>query len=181
MTAGGVAGVQRLLHGTALAFAVLAGLVASAVAVMTVTSIAGRALLARPIPGDVELTQFGIALAISLGLPWCQLHRANIIVDFFTQRAGVRVCRALDAVGALLLAAMCALLAWRTAVGAAGVREVHESTMILELPMWWTYAMLAPGLALAGLVALWQAGLLLAGREVPDARSMPPAQEVRTP
>jgi hypothetical protein len=51
---------------------------------MAVASIAGRALLNRPIPGDVELTHFGIALCISLCLPWCQLRDANIIVDFFT-------------------------------------------------------------------------------------------------
>lgn len=159
--------MQRVLRATALGFAVCAGGVACAVALMTVASVTARALIDKPIPGDVELTQFGIALSISLCLPWCQLQRANIIVDFFTQRASARAQRGLDAAGALLLAAMCALLAWRTAVGAAGVREVQESSMILELPMWWTYAMLAPGLALAGLVALWQAWQLLRGRGLP--------------
>jgi TRAP-type C4-dicarboxylate transport system permease small subunit len=121
-------------------------------------------VIAQPIPGDVELTQFGIALSISLCLPWCQMQRSNIIVDFFTQRSSRRAQQGLDALGALLLAAMCALLAWRTAVGAVAVHEAHESSMILDLPMWWTYAMLAPGLALAGLVALWQAWQLLLGR-----------------
>ena len=67
--------------------------------------------------------------------------------------------RWLDGVGALLMAAMCALLAWRTSVGAIGVREAGETSMILGLPMWWVYASLAPGLALAALVALVQAGL----------------------
>jgi len=156
--------MQRVLRATALGFAWCAGGVACAVALMTVASVIARALADKPIPGDVELTQFGIALSISLCLPWCQLQRANIIVDFFTQHGRPRLQQGLDAAGALLLAAMCALLAWRTAVGAAGVREVQESSMILELPMWWTYAMLAPGLALAGLVALWQAWQLLRGR-----------------
>jgi len=156
--------MQRVLRGTAFWFAVCAGGVACAVALMTVVSVTARALVDKPIPGDVELTQFGIALSISLCLPWCQLQRANIIVDFFTQRSPPRAQQLLDAVGVLLLAAMCALLAWRTAVGAVGVYEVHESSMILELPMWWTYAMLAPGLGLAGLVALWQAWQLLLGR-----------------
>ena len=156
--------MQHALRRTAFWFAVCAGGVACVVALMTVASVTARALVARPIPGDVELTQFGIALSISLCLPWCQLQRSNIIVDFFTQRSAPRAQQLLDAVGVLLLAAMCALLAWRTAVGAAGVREVHESSMILELPMWWTYAMLAPGLGLAGWVALWQAWQLVLGR-----------------
>ena len=137
-------------------FAVLGGLCAGAVALMVVVSIAGRALWAKPIPGDVELTQFGIALCISLCLPWAQVRRANIIVDFFTQRAGPAVLRGLDSVGALLLALMVALLAWRTAVGALAVREAHEATMILDLPMWWAYALLAPGLALTAVIALVQ-------------------------
>ena len=138
-------------------FAWLGGLVACGVAVMTVTSIVMRATVSRAIPGDIELTQVGIALAISLCLPWCQLRRANIIVDFFTQRLRERAIRWLDACGALLLAAMCALLAWRTGVGAVAVREARETTMILGVPMWWAYASLAPGLALTALVAAMQA------------------------
>lgn len=138
-------------------FAIVGAGVALAVALMVVVSVAGRAAFGLPIPGDVELTQFGIALALSLGLPWCQTRRGHIIVDFFTQRAAPRTQGWLDAAGALLLALMCALLAWRSAAGAVAVREAHESTMILALPMWWAYASLAPGLALAALVAVVQA------------------------
>lgn len=153
-----------LLHGLARLFAALGGGVALAVAAMTVTSIVLRSLLSRPISGDVELTQLGIALAISLCLPWAQLHGANIIVDFFTQKLPERANRRLDAVGALLLAAMCALLSWRTSVGALSVREAGETSMILDLPMWWVYASLAPGLALTALIALVQAWRGACGR-----------------
>ena len=53
---------------------------------MTFTSVFMRAFLQMPIPGDVELTQMGIALAISMCLPWCQSQRGHILVDFFTQK-----------------------------------------------------------------------------------------------
>ena len=157
--------MPRFLYRLAWWFAILGGLCASAVALMTVVSIAMRSLLSRPIQGDVELTQLGIALCISLCLPWCQLHGANIIVDFFTQRASQRTVRGLDAVGGLLMALMVGLLAWRTGAGAIAVGGAGETSMILGLPMWWIYAALAPGLALAGLIALVQAGLRLAGRD----------------
>ena len=147
----------RLLRRLALAFALLGAAAALAVALMAVASIAGRALWSKPIPGDVELTQFGIAWALSLSLPWCQLRGANIIVDFFTQRLRARSLRRLDCAGALLLSLMCALLAWRTSVGALAVAEAGETSMILALPMWWAYASLAPGLALAAVIALVQA------------------------
>jgi len=159
--------VLRPLTRLAEVFAVAGAGIALGVALMVVVSVVGRAAFSRPILGDVELVQFGIALAISLGLPWCQARRGNIIVDFFTQRASPRALRALDAAGALGLAAMCALLAWRGAAGAFAVHEAHETTMNLELPMWWTYASLAPGLALAALVALVQAFAAPSGEDTP--------------
>jgi TRAP-type C4-dicarboxylate transport system permease small subunit len=138
---------------------------------MTVYSVASRAITTRPVPGDVELTSFGIAVCISLCLPWCQLHGGNIIVDFFTQRLRPRVRQRYDGFGALLLALMVGLLAWRTAVGAFGVQEAGEVTMIIGLPLWWMYAALAPGFALTALVALLQAALHFAGRDPTELRA----------
>jgi TRAP-type C4-dicarboxylate transport system permease small subunit len=156
---------MKILKRLATVFALFGCLCACAVALLTVASITGRAVWGRALPGDVELTQFGIALAISLGLPWAQLQRANIIVDFFTQRVGATAQRWLDASGALLLALMCSLLAWRTAAGAWTVREAQETSMILELPMWLAYAALAPGLALSAVIALVQSLRLALGKE----------------
>ena len=158
----------RVINRMAWLFALLGGLCASGVALMTVVSVAGRAAIGKPIQGDVELTQLGVALCISLCLPWCQVRGANIIVDFFTQKVGRRKLAVLDGVGALALAVMTALLSWRTAVGAVSIHEAGETSVILGLPMWWTYAMLAPGLALTSVVALVQAGLLFGGRDIKD-------------
>lgn len=149
--------MQTWLRRLATLFACAGGVAACAVAVMVLVSIVGRATMSRPVPGDVELTQFGIGLSIALCLPWAQLRGANIIVDFFTQRAGLRALQRLDGIGSLLLALMVGLLAWRSAVGAASVAEAQEQTMILGLPMWWSYAILAPGLALTAVIAAWQA------------------------
>jgi TRAP-type C4-dicarboxylate transport system permease small subunit len=152
--------VIRLLLATAARwFALFGAFLALVVAVMVVYSIVGRAWLYRPLLGDVEITQMGIAASISLCLPWCQLHRGNIIVDFFTQNAPATVVRWLDGFGAALISAMGLLLAWRACLGATSVMSANEQTMILGLPMWWTYASLVPGLLLASLVALCQAVL----------------------
>ena len=155
-----------LLRRLAVLFAIAGCLVACATALLTVVSVSGRALTSSPIQGDVELTQFGIAFAIALCLPWAQLRGSNIIVDFFTQAAGERTLRRLDALGAFLLAVMVGVLAWRTAVGAVAVHEAQETTMILALPMWLSYAVLAPGFALTAVIALVQVGLHLRGREI---------------
>lgn len=143
----------------------LGGVCASLVGLLTVVSIAGRAVAGAPVPGDVELTQVGIALSISLCLPWCQVHGSNIVVTFFTQRCSERRRSILDAAGAIAIGAMMGLLAWRSAAGALAIAATGESTPILGLPQWWAYALLAPGLALAAVVALTQAAMLGLGRD----------------
>lgn len=154
-------------------FAVAGSAIALAVGVMTAVSVVGRAFFKSPIQGDIELTQLGIALSISLCIPWCQLRGANIIVDFFTQNISTKKQRLLDAAGSAMLALMCLLLAWRTGVGAMAVREAQESSMIIGLPMWWAYASLAPGLALGGIVALAQAWMYLNNQTLTDAQGEP--------
>jgi len=131
---------------------------------MTTWSVIGRALFQAPVQGDVEMVQMGIALSLSLCLPWCQWRRGHILVDFFTQKASDNTVSQLDALGCALLALMYAVLSWRSAAGAAVAYETFEATMILGLPMWWAYACLAPGLALAALVAVLQAWQLFRGR-----------------
>ena len=158
--------IASLLRATAHGFGVVGGLLAIAVAAVTVASIIGRSFLAHPIPGDVELAQLGIALSISMCLPWAQLKRANIIVDFFTQKMAAPTRHKLDGVGAILLALMCALLAWRTTVGAISTYQANDSSAILELPGWIIYAGLAPGLALTAAIALWQAAAHFSGRNI---------------
>jgi TRAP-type C4-dicarboxylate transport system permease small subunit len=87
-------------------------------------------------------------------------------VDFFTQRVSESKRNLLDGIGCLLLVAMYCLLAWRTGAGAIAVREAGETSMIISLPMWWAYAALAPGLAMAAVVAFVQAILLLGQKEL---------------
>ena len=150
-------------------FAVAGSAIALAVGVMPAVSVVGRAFFKSSIQGDIELIQIGIALSISLCIPWCQLRGANIIVDFFTQNLSTKKQGFLDAVGAALIGLMCLLLAWRTGVGAVAVRHAQESLMSIGLPMWWAYASLAPGLALGGLVALVQAWMRLTNQVLIDA------------
>jgi TRAP-type C4-dicarboxylate transport system permease small subunit len=149
--------MKTLLRKVSWFTAVAGGLIALAVGVMTVYSVTQRAIITKPLAGDIELVQFGIALSISLCLAWCQLRGSNIIVDFFTQKAAPRTNRWLDGLGCILMALMYGVLSVRTLYGALAVSSAHETTPTLDLPMWWTYACLAPGLALACLVAITQA------------------------
>jgi len=152
-------------------FAMVGGVLLMLIAVMTVASVVGRAAFGAPVPGDIEITQYAIAVAISAFLPYCLFSGGNLIVDFFTARASDGTKRVLDAIGAATLAFAMGLFAWRTVVGTLAVREAGETSMVISMPLWWTYAGMAPCFVLATLAALalmvklWRGELKAGGAE----------------
>ena len=90
---------MRLLESLAKLCAIAAGLLLTAITLMTCVSLVGRNLLGRTISGDFELVGAAAGGAIALFLPWCQVQRGNIIVDFVTARASGRTQAWLDRVG----------------------------------------------------------------------------------
>lgn len=143
--------------------AVVGGLVLVAMAGMTVVSVVGRAFFSHPILGDVELVQLGCAVVVASFLPYTQFRRANLIVDFFTAHAAPGTQRMMDAFGTLLYTLSLALILWRVAVGAQAMHASQESSMLMELPLWWPYALMLPGLSLSVLIGLHQTAGLLRG------------------
>jgi len=146
----------RALELLCKALALAGGAILAAITLMAVASIGGR-LAGHPIQGDFELVQLGCAVAIAFFLPFCQLERGNIIVDFFTVRCGARTQRGLDAFGALLLAIVMALVAWRTWAGTVAMKAGGETSMIMGIPLWYAYALLTPAFALTALAGLYGA------------------------
>ena len=147
-------GTPGTLERACVLSALLGGAVLTALALMSVASIVGRTLFSRPVQGDYELVQTGCAVFVAWCLPHCQLKRANIVVDFFTTNGSERTQRRLDALGALLVALVMLLIACRTGMGLVSIRASGETTTILQMPTWWTYTGMLPGIALTALVAL---------------------------
>jgi TRAP-type C4-dicarboxylate transport system permease small subunit len=137
--------------------AILGGLVVVAITLVTTGSIVGRWLFNAPLPGDTEVTEYGMALIVASFLPICQWRRANIIVDFFTARMSPQGQQRLDRIGALLIALMMAMIAWRTAAGALDQKSSGSVTMLLQWPEWIAYAMMVPPLALTAVIAVYMA------------------------
>jgi TRAP-type C4-dicarboxylate transport system permease small subunit len=147
----------RALDLLARFFALAAGLLLTAVTLMTCASLIGRNTTGWTIIGDFELTGAAAGAAIGLFLPLAQLRRGNIVVDFFTTRASPATRAVMDRCGAALLGVMMALLAWRSALGGWSAWETQSETMMLGLPEWWVYLGLVPPLALTAIIAFVQA------------------------
>lgn len=137
--------------------AILAGLLMTAITLVTCASLIGRNTIGATLLGDYELTAVTAGAAVALFLPWCQLRRGNIIVDFFTAKMSNSVNAGLDRFGALVLALVMLLLGWRTIVGGLNAYDSQTTTMMLGFPEWVVYAAMVPPLFLTGLIGLTQA------------------------
>ena len=136
------------------AWAILGGLVLVAMLLMTVLSVAMRATLGFPIPGDYELVEFGTALAAFAFLPYCHQAGGNVLVDVFTNRAPERFKRGLGALSSFALALIGLVLLWQMTKGGYDFYRHHDVTTNLELPRWWVFPPILISVALLALVAL---------------------------
>lgn len=144
------AGVGRIVRKLASWLALAGGMILLALVVMTVISITGRALVGvfdffpfdrfGPVPGDFELVEAGCAVAVCAFLPWCQLNRGHVTVDVFLTPLSDRVKAALTLVGNILMTGAAILIAWRMQLGLADKLSYSETTMILQMPVWYGYA-----------------------------------------
>ena len=159
---------MRTLQTLAKLCAILAGVLLTVVTLMTCGSLIGRNLIGVTIVGDFELSGAAAGAAIALFMPWCQAQRGHIIVDFFTARATPSTIERLDRLGALLLAVVMALLAWRTTLGGLNAWKSGSGTMLIGFPEWIIYCAIVPPLALTSAIAFVQAW-----------RGFPPAPEER--
>ena len=138
----------RLLLAATKYLAIAGGLVFVALVVMSIVSITGRKLVSWPVPGDVEILQMCAAFASSCFFAYCHLINGDVKVDFFTHNMARRKVEAMDAFGSLLVGLFGALIAWRTLVGAIGIKDVGETSAILGWPVWIAQGLMVPGFLL---------------------------------
>jgi TRAP-type C4-dicarboxylate transport system permease small subunit len=129
-------------------WALLGGVVLLGIALMTAWSAAASLFFGRPLPGDFELTEILVAVAVFAFLPYCQLTGANVTADLFTSNAGPRAIGAFGLFASLLALGISVLLVWRTWAGLLDYRQFVETTAILKIPIWTAYVPALASLAL---------------------------------
>ncbi len=148
---------MKILELLAKACAVIAGVLLIAITLMTCISLLGRNTIGWSIVGAFEMSGYAAGAAIALFMPWCQLRRGNIIVDFFTAHLSQPKQDVLDRIGALMLALAMGLMAWRTTIGGLNAWKSQAGSMIMGVPEWTVYVCMAPALTLTAVIALVQA------------------------
>lgn len=130
--------VGRVLFGISTVLAVLGGLLCFFTAAMITVSVTGRYLFAAPVPGDWDLIGIIAGTAVFAFLPYCQLTRSNIVVDFFTVNMAPRGKATLDSVGTLFYLLVAAMFTWRLHYGAFELYESREVLAAFNFYRWWT-------------------------------------------
>jgi TRAP-type C4-dicarboxylate transport system permease small subunit len=121
---------------------------------LTLISVAGRYSFNAPLPGDFELVEMTAAVGIFFFLPYAHATNSNIVVRFFTDGMKERSKRLLDLGHDVLFSAVAALIAWRLAIGLADKLHTGESTMLVRIPYWWSYALAVASIMLLCIVCL---------------------------
>ena len=131
--------VGRVLYLISKWMAVFGGVILFILAILTTISVFGRKFLDTPVPGDFELVAIGTGVAVFACLPYCQLMRGNVLVDFFMNNAPTRAKTIADIIAGLIFLAIGLMLTWRMIYGAIDMHDVNEVSMTIGFPRWSTF------------------------------------------
>ena len=134
-------------------WAMLGGMMLLGVVAINGLSVVG-ALFSQPFPGDFELTQVGVAVAVFAFLPYCQLMGANVSADIFSSGALPRTIAFFKLLGSVVAFGFSTLLLWRMSLGMLDQLNYGYTTSILGFPQWIVYAVNLVSLALLSVAAL---------------------------
>lgn len=143
--------------------ALAGGAVVFAIAGLVTASVVMRWFTGLPISGDFELVQMGAALAVFCFLPFCQLERANIVVDTFTSRLSDRPRAMIDAMWDGLYVVAMGVIGYAMLPGIVAAWKSGEETMVSRVPLWPALAISTALLLFLAFVAAWTARRLWRG------------------
>lgn len=111
------------------------------------------------IAGDFELLEAGMAFTIFAFLPWTQITVGHAAVDVFADALPAAVNRWIAAATEVAFAAVLVLIAVQLWAGMETKAASGQTTIRLQFPVWWAYALAVAPALLAAAVGLWCAVL----------------------
>jgi TRAP-type C4-dicarboxylate transport system permease small subunit len=107
------------------------------------------------IPGDFELVEAGMAFCIFAFLPFCTVTGGHAAVDVFTNFLPRQANRILDVLIAVLFAVALVVIAVQLEEGMARKIQSGQTTLLLQFPVWWAYALSLVGAVATAVVGCW--------------------------
>lgn len=117
----------------------------------------------REINGAYELTESGMAFVIFAFLPLTQITAGHAVVDILTSNLKPAVQRWLMMIAEVLFAAALVLIAVQLFQGLVSKKSTGQTTLFLQMPVWWSYATCLFAAVIAAIVGLYMAVMPGAG------------------
>lgn len=108
--------LARAWDGLLDALALAGGVAMGAMALWTSYEVVVRYFFAKPTSWAVDLAEYAMLWAAFLAAPWLLREEGHVRVEALVERLATRYQRMLGIVVSILGAAVCAVMAWRTAV-----------------------------------------------------------------
>ena len=128
--------VGRVLYNYSAALAIFGSFIIGFMGLTITISVIGRASGIGSITGIYDLIEIWTCTAIFAVLPYCQLMRENVIVDFILSHASTRIKAICDAAGSLIFLLIAVLLTWRLIYGGIDMYNNNESFTTIGFPRW---------------------------------------------
>ena len=152
--AGGGAPLQQTFDAVTRLLALAGGALLLVAIVITLVSVTGRYAFNAPVPGDYELVELVCAVGVFLFFPYTQAIGGNITAEFFTAGLSARHRRVLDVGNDIVFTLVAMLLTWRLAVGFLDKFDTGETTILIQLPLWWAFGVAVVSMFLLAVVCL---------------------------
>lgn len=154
--------VGRVLYKLSAGLAIFGSFVIASMAATVAFNVTWRATSLGSLTGIVDLIELLTSTAIFAFLPYCQLMRENVIVDFVLTRAPTRVKTLCDAFGSLMFIIIGGLLTWRLILGGFDMYRYKESFTTIGFPRWISFPYAAACLTLLVVVCIYTLGRSIA-------------------
>lgn len=177
--------MYKFFNGFSRLIAYLGGLVLVALILVTCVSVTGRALNGLlhgdllqniapafaqwaidlgvgPVNGDFEIIEAGVAFSIFAFLPLCQITNSHASVEIFTNALSPKSDRVLQLVIDTVFALVLVLIAIQLYNGMLSKMNSGQTTLLLEYPVWWGYAICMLGAVVAAIVSVYVAFVRIA-------------------
>ncbi|OGO14401.1 MAG: hypothetical protein A2Z02_06855 [Chloroflexi bacterium RBG_16_48_7] len=134
----------------------VAGIVLLLMVLLTTADVTGRYFFSRPIIGTTELTEFMVIIVGFLGLAWCALKGAHLVVDLLVSRLSPRKQAAIDSFNYAMGLLFFVILTWCSFAEGATRLESGATSSNLGIPQFPFLWILGTGVAMLCLVVLAQ-------------------------
>jgi TRAP-type C4-dicarboxylate transport system permease small subunit len=152
---GAIGVLDRYLTAATKVLFYIAGIGLTGMLLLVLGDVIGIKIFSKPVPGGIEFVSFLSVVTIAFAVPFTQVMRGHVSVDFIVEHFPRRARLLIDTLTILFGIALFVMLTWYSFKYAGNLRESGEVSMTQKLPFYpFVYGMAVSMLAVLLLLVL---------------------------